>query len=169
MSCPHWWPGTSHILQLSQWTREGLTQRPHVSQCIYVLPSWNMSHVMTKLAASWQNQQNECAPREDSDQPVHPPSLIRVFSVCSMGSWGPKLSSCIQQRLWSDWVDAQADLGLRLAHMPLCWFSHEVAQICLCYMRTTKMLINQEINAVWCVCLDSVINIYKNCIQNSKT
>ena len=28
-------------------------------------------------AASWQNQQNDCAPSEDSDQPGHPPSLIR--------------------------------------------------------------------------------------------
>ena len=32
-------------------------------------------------AATWQNQQNECAPSEDSDQPLHPPSLIRVFAV----------------------------------------------------------------------------------------
>ena len=37
-------------------------------------------------AATWQNQQNECAPNEDSDQPGHPPSLIRVFAVRSMGS-----------------------------------------------------------------------------------
>ena len=27
-----------------------------------------------------------CAPSEDSDQPGHPPSLIRVFAVCSVGS-----------------------------------------------------------------------------------
>ena len=27
-----------------------------------------------------------CAPSEDSDQPGHPPSLIRVFAVRSMGS-----------------------------------------------------------------------------------
>ena len=27
-----------------------------------------------------------CAPSEDSDQPGHLPSLIRVFAVCSMGS-----------------------------------------------------------------------------------
>ena len=27
-----------------------------------------------------------CAPSEDSDQPVHPPSLIRVFAVRSIGS-----------------------------------------------------------------------------------
>ena len=37
-------------------------------------------------AATWQNQQNGCAPSEDSDQPGHPPSLIRVFAGCSMGS-----------------------------------------------------------------------------------
>ena len=37
-------------------------------------------------AASWQNKQNDCASSEDSDQPVHPPSLIRVFAVHSVGS-----------------------------------------------------------------------------------
>ena len=42
-------------------------------------------------AATWQNQQSDCAPSEDSDQPRHPPSLIRVFA------------------------DAQADLNLRRA------------------------------------------------------
>ena len=28
---------------------------------------------------TWQNQQSDCAPSEDSDQPGHPPSLIRVL------------------------------------------------------------------------------------------
>ena len=42
-----------------------------------------------------------CAPSKDSDQPGHPSSLIRV----------------------------QADLSLRWAHMPFCWFCHEVAEI----------------------------------------
>ena len=37
-------------------------------------------------ATTWQNQQNDSAPSEDSDQPGHPPSLIRVFAVCLMGS-----------------------------------------------------------------------------------
>ena len=59
------------------------------------------------------------APSEDSDQPGHPPSLIRVFAVCSMSSWGPKVSSCRQQRLirlgrcpgWSEsWLSAQVIL-----------------------------------------------------------
>ena len=35
-------------------------------------------------ATTWQKQQNECVPSEDSDQPGHPPSLIRVFA--NMGS-----------------------------------------------------------------------------------
>ena len=32
-------------------------------------------------------------PSEDSDQPGHPPSLIRVFAVRSMGSLGPNFAS----------------------------------------------------------------------------
>ena len=69
----------------------------------------------TIWATTWQNQQNECTPSKDSDQPGHPPSLIRVFAVRSMGSEGPQLSSCGQQRLGSDWADAQADLSRRWA------------------------------------------------------
>ena len=37
-----------------------------------------MSQQQLKWAASWQNQQNDCAPSEDSDQPGHPPSLISL-------------------------------------------------------------------------------------------
>ena len=73
-------------------------------------------HCSCVWATTWLNQQNECTPSEDSDQPGHPPSLIRVFAVRSMDSWGPKISSCGQRRLWSDWVDAQADLCLRWGH-----------------------------------------------------
>ena len=51
----------------------------------------NMSHQ--------QNQQNECVPSEDSDQHGHPPSLIKIFAVRSMGSYRLKVSSCGQRRL----------------------------------------------------------------------
>ena len=47
----------------------------------------------------------------------------------SMGSWGPKLSSCRQWRFWSDWANARADLSLRWAHMPFCGFIHALAQM----------------------------------------
>ena len=47
-------------------------------QFIYILHLW---------AASWQNRHCGCAPSEDSDQPGHPPSLIRVFAVRMKKAW----------------------------------------------------------------------------------
>ena len=69
------------------------------------------------------------APSEDSDQPRHPPSLIRVFAVRIKKHWVLNYLLSALQRLWSHWADAQADLSLRWAHMPFCWFCHEVAHI----------------------------------------
>ena len=40
-----------------------------------------IKHCEEKWTATWQNQQNECAPSEDSDQPGHPPSLISLLSA----------------------------------------------------------------------------------------
>ena len=34
-----------------------------------------------------------------------------------------------RRRLQSDGADAQADLNLRWAHMPFCWFCHEAAHL----------------------------------------
>ena len=56
------------------------------------------------------------APSEDSDQPGRPPSLIRVFAVRMKKAWVLSYPLSVQQRLWSDWADAQADLSLRWAH-----------------------------------------------------
>ena len=72
-------------------------------------PAWSEStilpfrlHLLTALlygktvwAMTWQNQQSECAPSKDSDQP----------------EW-----VCAQQRLRSAWASAQADLSLCWAH-----------------------------------------------------
>ena len=58
---------------------------------------------------------NECASSEDSDQPGHPPSLIRVFAVCMKKPW---VLSYPLSANWSDWADVQADLSLRWAHTP---------------------------------------------------
>ena len=69
-----------------------------------------------KWAATWQNQQNECAPSEDSDQPGHSPSLFRVFAVRKKKAWVVSYPLSAQRRLWSDWADAQAYLSLRWAH-----------------------------------------------------
>ena len=57
-----------------------------------------------------------CAHSEDSDQPGHPPSLIRVFAVRMKKAWVLSYPLSAKRRLWSDWADAQADLSLRWAH-----------------------------------------------------
>ena len=49
-----------------------------------------------------------CAPSEDSDQPGHPPSLLRVFTVCMKKAWVLSYPLSAQRRLWSDWVDASS-------------------------------------------------------------
>ena len=67
-------------------------------------------------AATWQNQQCGCALSEDSDQPGHPPSLIRVFAVRMKKACVLSYPLSAWRRLWSDWSDAQADLILRWAH-----------------------------------------------------
>ena len=69
-----------------------------------------------------------CAPSEDSDQPGHPPSLIRVFAVRMKKSWVLSYPLSAQRRLirlgrcpgWSE---------ISLDRMPFCWFCHEVAQM----------------------------------------
>ena len=73
-----------------------------------------------------------CAPSEDSDQPGHPPSLIKVFAVRMKKALAISYPLSAQRRLWSDRTDAQADLSLRWVHVPFCWFCHKAAQYALC-------------------------------------
>ena len=54
-----------------------------------------------KWATTWQNQQNKCAPSEDSDQPGYPPSLIGVFAVRMKKAWILSYPLNAERRLWS--------------------------------------------------------------------
>ena len=74
-----------------------------------VIQTWRI----VEWAKTWQNQQSDCAPSEDSDQPGHPPSLIRVFTVCMKKTWVLSYPFSAQRRLWSDWADL---ICLRWAH-----------------------------------------------------
>ena len=47
-----------------------------------------------------------CAPSEDSDQPGHPTSLIRVVAVRMKKPWVLGYPLSAQRRLWSEWADA---------------------------------------------------------------
>ena len=70
-----------------------------------------------------------CATSEDSDQPAHPRSLIRVF-VDPMCLLQPPGNSKINKRgLLPYWVDAQVDLSLCWLHMSYCRFYHALAHI----------------------------------------
>ena len=40
---------------------------------------------------------------------------------------------------WSDWADAQADLSLRWAHMPLCRFCHALALFTLASLNSASI------------------------------
>ena len=51
---------------------------------LYIL---HLSGRPVEISRDMTNQQSECAPSEDSDQPGHPPSLIRVFDVRMKKSW----------------------------------------------------------------------------------
>ena len=115
-----------------------LTDPISLSAQLFVYIVWNFihcyfkkgkySHLFINWASTWQNQQNECAPSEDSDQPGHQPSLIRVFAVRIKKPWVLSYLLSAQRRLWSDWADAQADLSLHWAHT-FCWFCHIAAQL----------------------------------------
>ena len=55
-----------------------------------------------------------------------------VWSESSLSAWrklGSLATLWAHSKDWSDWVDAQADLSLRWAHMSFCWFCHEAAHI----------------------------------------
>ena len=93
-------------------------------------------------AATWQNQQNECAPSKDSDQPGHTPSLIRVFAVGMKKAWVLSYTSSTQRRLWSDWADAQADLSLCWAHVHFVGFV--MSRLSLLYGKNPLQFISNE-------------------------
>ena len=90
---------------------------------------WELNHKTTKEPPRDKTNKMACAPSEDSDQPGHPLSLNQESWLCT--HWvakGPRFLHADSED-WSDLADAQADLSLRWAHMPLCWFCHEAAQI----------------------------------------
>ena len=62
----------------------GLNARLKWVKFCWILDQFDV--VEPKWAATWQNQESECAPSEDSDQPGHQPSLISVFAMHLMCS-----------------------------------------------------------------------------------
>ena len=73
-----------------------------------------------------------CATSEDSDQPAHPRSLIRVFTdrTCHLKPPGcPKMDT---REALPYWVNVHADLSLCWSHRFYCRFCHALALISVC-------------------------------------
>ena len=70
-----------------------------------------MNSKIWERAAARQNQQNDLCAQQRLESAGHPPRLIRVFAVHMKKPWDLRYLMSGQQRLWSDWVDAQADLS----------------------------------------------------------
>ena len=114
---------------------------------------------MNIWAATWQKQQNDCAPSED--HPGRPPSLIK--SLCCPHGESLSYPLSAQRRLWSDWADAQADLSLRWANRHFVGFVMRLL-ILLCskgiqlYIYTCVNTLSvlflfldfTQVNSVWC-------------------
>ena len=97
------------------WSENRTHDRPHVRQR-RIWPSYQAQlDTMYMWAKTWQNQQNECAPSEDSDQPGHLPSLIES-SLCAQWVAKDPMLLHADSEDWSDWADAKADLSLRWVH-----------------------------------------------------
>ena len=107
------------------------------------------------MSASWQNQQSDCAPSEDSDQPGHPPSLIRVFAVCMKKSWVLSYPLSTQRRPWSDWVDAQADLSLRWAHTHFVGFVMSRLSYVVYYLGMCPKCAPAQSDQAWNFCMQT--------------
>ena len=78
-----------------------------------------------------------CAPSEDSDRPGYLPSLIRVSAVSLKQNCILSYPLSAHRRLWSDWVDAQADLNLHWAQKSFVgfvmrWLKMLLLRVCIC-------------------------------------
>ena len=119
----------------SRWNAEYFQEKPTAHPPEYELP-----HDKTNKMA--------CAPSEDSDQPGHPPSLIRAFAVRIKKTWVLSYPLSAQRRLirlgrcpgWS-----KSLLGAK----SFCWFCHEAAHmafslVVLTRLKTTARRLNVE-------------------------
>ena len=131
----------SHCLPL-----ERCYQPKHTKFCLVLCPA-NKSPDKERnkdiiWASTWQNQQSDCAPSEDTDQPGHPlvrsESLLCAFFVRTAKTL-IRLGGCPG---WSE-----SSLGAQ----SLCWFCHVAAHMqCLCEMSwEIKCLWKQIILSIW--------------------
>ena len=75
-----------------------------------------------------------CATSEDSDQPAHPGSLIRVFTDCMCLLQLPGYPKRDEREPLPYWVDVQADLSLCWSHRSYCRFYLVLAHLYMAFV-----------------------------------
>ena len=118
-----WVKYSNHLVQ-----HESSGMHFHFIRWIIKLIGWKIVAVSSFELPHDKTNKMTCAPSFDSDQPGHPPSLFRVFACAQWVAKDPSFLHADSED-WSDLADAQADLSLRWAHMPFCWFCHEAAHL----------------------------------------
>ena len=110
------WARISKWLQLSFWKviQFSVRRKVPVTGTLYYTSK-------KKWATTWQKQQTQCAPSEDSDLP----SLIRVFAVHMKKAWVLSYPLSAQQIMGGCPGWSVSSLGAQ----PHCWFCHAVTQI----------------------------------------
>ena len=94
-------PNTTTLFRIAWW-----------SSAVKELSSWLSACAVIYEPAHDKTNKMIYGPSEDSDQPGHPPGLIRVFAVHIKKPWILSYILGAQRRLWLDWADAQAVLSL---------------------------------------------------------
>ena len=122
----------------------------------------NILVYMLKLNQIWsepphdKTNKNDCAPSKDSSAWASPQS--DQSSLCAQ--WVAKDPSFLHADS-EDWVDVQADLCW--AHMPFCWFCHEVAHFCVqCVIVVFKAKRKVFSNVTDCTSFISTSNSFSN-------
>ena len=77
------------------------------------LVSCHLTCIALQVGQKWKRYEINKAQHDETNKMTCVPSLISVFAVCIKRPWVLGYSFSAKWRLWSDWVDAQADLSLR--------------------------------------------------------
>ena len=126
--CPGWSEsslGTSHFVGfVMRW----LILRPCMST-IQASPVLESERADITWAGARQNQQNGMCTQRRLRSALAFAHTDQFLYWLHEEVLGPKLAITAQWRLWSDWVDAQADLSLCWAHRSFWWFCRDPAHM----------------------------------------
>ena len=81
---------------------------------------------------------------------IHPVWSASSFAVRLKQAWVLGYPLSAQRRVRSDWADTQADLSLRWAHMPFCWFCHDAAHLIFSSVTGLNCL-SENTNCIWVI------------------